>query len=134
MFLNEYEDIPYEAINYMVAEANYGGRVTDPKDRRLIKVLLKTFYTPEILKDQYRFSPGGTYYCPPEGGLEDYKEYIRNLPLNDATEVFGLHDNAEISSAIIETNFVCGTVLSLLPRAVGGHGASPEEILKEKSQ
>lgn len=33
----------------MVAEANYGGRVTDDKDRRLIKVLLKSFYTPEAL-------------------------------------------------------------------------------------
>lgn len=41
MFLNEYEDIPFEALNYMVAEANYGGRVTDPKDRRLISILLK---------------------------------------------------------------------------------------------
>ena len=29
----------------MVAEANYGGRVTDPKDRRLIKIILEDFYT-----------------------------------------------------------------------------------------
>lgn len=126
MFLNEYEDIPYEALNYMVAEANYGGRVTDPKDRRLISIILKGFYTPAILKDEYRFSPSGVYFCPPEGSLDDYKEYIKNLPLNDATEVFGLHDNAEITSAIIETNFVCGTVLSLLPRSAGAAGLSPE--------
>ena len=132
MFLNEYETIPYEALNYMVAEANYGGRVTDPKDRRLIKILLNQFYTPDILHDDYRFSPGGVYFCPPEGTLEDYKEYIRNLPLNDATEVFGLHQNAEITSAIIETNFVTGTVLSLLPRSAGGAGISPEELIKEK--
>jgi len=46
--------------------------------------------------------------------------------------VFGLHDNAEISSAIIETNFITGTILSLLPRSVGGGGASSEEIIKEK--
>lgn len=49
MFLNEQEEIPWDALNYMVAEANYGGRVTDPKDRRLIKILLKNFYTEDIL-------------------------------------------------------------------------------------
>lgn len=38
----------------MVAEANYGGRVTDPKDRRLIKILLKVFYTEEIMNAKYK--------------------------------------------------------------------------------
>ncbi len=49
MFLNEYDEIPWEALNYMVAEANYGGRVTDPKDRRLINILLVDFYTTKII-------------------------------------------------------------------------------------
>ena len=64
MFLDEYEEIPWEALNYMVAEANYGGRVTDPKDRRLISILLKDFYTQKILSDEYKFSPSGKYYAP----------------------------------------------------------------------
>ena len=37
----------------MVAEANYGGRVTDAMDRRLINVILRDFYTPKILEDDY---------------------------------------------------------------------------------
>jgi len=52
--LNKYEEIPYKALNYMVAEANYGGRVTDPKDRRLISVILSDYYTPEILDEDYK--------------------------------------------------------------------------------
>ena len=44
-----------------------------------------------------------------------------------------MHPNASITSAIIETNFVCNTILSLLPRSTTGGGKkSPEAIIKEK--
>ena len=70
-----------------------------------------------LFDDNYKFSASGTYYAPTEGILSSYVEYINALPRNDSTEVFGLHSNAEISYAIIETNKMCETVLSLLPRA-----------------
>jgi dynein heavy chain len=116
IFLTEFAEIPYEALNYMVAEANYGGRVTDPMDRRIIKVILRDFYCEEILDDKYRFSPSGIYYAPSDGPLESYREFIRDLPINDSAEIFGLHPNAEMSSAINETNQLLGTALSLQPR------------------
>tara|TARA_B110000503_G_scaffold76482_1_gene117948 strand:- start:477 stop:617 length:141 start_codon:yes stop_codon:yes gene_type:complete len=46
------------------------------------------------LDDSYRYSESGIYYCPPEGHFEDYKNFIKELPLNDKPEVFGLNDNA----------------------------------------
>jgi len=72
MFLDEYEQIPWEALIYMVGEANYGGRVTDPKDRRLLLILLQDFYTPKILDENYKFNKIGLYYAPPMGALDDY--------------------------------------------------------------
>jgi len=45
MFLDEFETtIPFDALKYLTAECNYGGRVTDDKDRRLIVTLLEDYY------------------------------------------------------------------------------------------
>jgi hypothetical protein len=69
MYLNEQELVPYQALNYVVAEANYGGRVTDDKDGRLIKAMLKSYFRPEVMNDNFKLSKLDTYYCPPEGTL-----------------------------------------------------------------
>lgn len=135
MFLNTYEQVPWAALRYMGAEANYGGRVTDPKDRILINTILEDFYDPKVLNDNHKFSESGIYYCPPEGELSTYKEYIQNeLPINDLTEIFGLHDNADITSAINETTRLLGNVLSLMPRVSSGSGKSQEEELQERAK
>lgn len=132
MFLNYYQEIPFEALKYMVAEANYGGRVTDPMDRRAINLILSDFYSADVLKDGYKYSESGKYYVPPDGPLSSYMDFIKSeLPTVDLTEVFGLHDNADITSAINETNQLLGTALSLMPRKAGGAGKSQEEMLQD---
>ena len=61
MFLNHYEKIPWDALKYMVAEANYGGRVTDPNDRVTIMLLLEDFYNPDMLKPEHKLVESGKY-------------------------------------------------------------------------
>jgi len=53
MLLDEYDQIPYKVLNYLGAEINYGGRVTDDKDVRLITNILKVYICPEILETGY---------------------------------------------------------------------------------
>ena len=49
MFLMDYNEIPFDALIYLTGECNYGGRVTDDKDRRLLLSLLSIFYHENVL-------------------------------------------------------------------------------------
>lgn len=100
IFLDEAKDgeIPFKVLTFLGAEVNYGGRVTDDKDVRLITNILKKFVCPDILSDDYKLSASGIYRSIPAGSVEDYIDYIKSLPLNPSAEAFGMHENAEITT------------------------------------
>lgn len=82
----------------LIAEINYGGRVTDDKDMRLIKALLSKYFTPDVMGETlYKYSESGIYHSPGTLELDDIKEYIRSFPLEDEPEIFGLNENANIT-------------------------------------
>lgn len=69
MFLDEYADIPFRVLRFLVTEINYGGRVTDDKDRRLINNLVTGFVGPQVLDPRYNFSASGTALKPSSQSL-----------------------------------------------------------------
>ncbi|KAJ8664279.1 hypothetical protein QAD02_005941 [Eretmocerus hayati] len=98
MFLNEYDQVPFEALLYLIGECNYGGRVTDDKDRRLLNSLLGNYMNTEVVTNsEYAFSPSGIYHLPENVDYKGCLEYIRTLPMSQLPEVFGLHQNADIT-------------------------------------
>ncbi|KAK6187847.1 hypothetical protein SNE40_005782 [Patella caerulea] len=132
MFLNDYDELPLPAVTYLTGECNYGGRVTDDKDRRLLMSLLSIFYTEEIVTDDnYKFSPTGLYYAPKEGNYNSYIDYIRTLPMIQNPEVFGLHENADITKDNQETQTLFDSILLTLPRQSGGGGKSSGEVIQD---
>ncbi|XP_015148870.2 dynein axonemal heavy chain 12 isoform X2 [Gallus gallus] len=112
LFINEYQHVPFEAVSYLTGECNYGGRVTDDWDRRLLLTVLDDFYNPEIIENpHYTFSPSGNYYAPPKGTYEDYIEFIKSLPFSQHPEVFGLHENVDISKDLQQTKILFESLL-----------------------
>ncbi|XP_011705543.1 PREDICTED: dynein heavy chain 12, axonemal-like [Wasmannia auropunctata] len=98
LFVQNYEQIPFDAITYLIGECNYGGRVTDERDRRCLITILKDFFNPDIITNlNYSFVDiGPEYTIPKKHNYEDYVKQIELIPLNPSPEVFGLHVNASI--------------------------------------
>ena len=132
MFLEEYDESPFKVLKYTVGEINYGGRVTDDWDRRLIMCILEDYYTPEALKDGYKFSSSTLYYSIPAENYTSYKNYIKSLPIEEGTEIFSMHENASITFAQKQTYTLFETLLTLMPKTTkSGSGKTREDILAE---
>ncbi|XP_054832932.1 dynein axonemal heavy chain 1 [Eublepharis macularius] len=135
MFLDEYKDIPYKVLKYTAGEINYGGRVTDDWDRRCIMNILEDFYNPNVLIPEFCYSESGIYkQINTTYDLNGYIQYIKSLPLNDMPEIFGLHDNANITFAQNETFALLGAIIQLQPKTSTAGGRSREELVEESSK
>jgi len=128
-------DIPWDTLLFVIGHINYGGRVTDDKDRRAILAVLERYIAPPLLEPGYEFSSSGLYKCPPTCDTatpEEFMEFVRGWPLAELPEVFGMHDNANISFMQQESDKLVNVVLSIQPRETGaGGGKSSEEVVME---
>ena len=120
-FLEENEETPFKALKYCIGECNYGGRVTDSKDRITLNSIMERFFNEEVLETGYKMSQSGTYSSPGVETREEFLEVIEGLPLVAPPEIFGFHENANITKDTKETNAMFATCLLC---EGGGGGAS----------
>ena len=130
-FLARYDHVPYEVLVNLVGHINYGGRITDDWDRRMVMTVLMSIVNPGVLSDDFPLAPGEAYQSPEAGDLKSYREVISQLPINPHPNVFGLHENADIACAQAETQELCDIMLSLQPKVSTGGGKSKEDIVRE---
>mmetsp|Transcript_48553 Transcript_48553/g.65976 ORF Transcript_48553/g.65976 Transcript_48553/m.65976 type:complete len:141 (+) Transcript_48553:13-435(+) len=130
--VGEHKEIPFPALEYMTGHCNYGGRVTDDQDRRVLITILRDFYNNKTV-DQRKtnmVSPHTSeYQIQHFEGLEEYIEYVDQLPDEESPYLFGLHENSNIVLSIKESNYIFKNIITLEGSSSGG--AQDESATKE---
>jgi dynein heavy chain len=69
MYVEEQATIPWETLNVSVADITYGGRVTDAWDKRSISSILRKYFCPKLMKEDFHFTDDKVYFAPSEGTI-----------------------------------------------------------------
>ncbi|XP_060534779.1 dynein axonemal heavy chain 5 isoform X2 [Cylas formicarius] len=117
--------VSWPTVCYMLGEVQYGGRVTDDFDKRLLTTFTQVWFCDVLLRPGFEFYRG--YKIPPSKNLQGYLDYINGLPSTDSPEVFGLHSNADITYQINTAKGILDTILSVQPKEGGSQGGETRE-------
>ena len=72
--------------------------------------LLSNFYSSDVVDvDKFKLCPSGLFHIPPDGTYDDYLDFIRTIPEQNP-EMFGMHDNVNITKELQETKQVFARV------------------------
>nr|XP_034180267.1 dynein heavy chain 10, axonemal [Osmia lignaria] len=126
--------IPWNSLKYLIGEVMYGGRVIDNYDRRVSQTYMDEYFG-DFLFDKFQpfhfyRDERVDYVIPPEGEYDDYLNFIKELPLVNTPEVFGLHPNAEIGYFTYAVKEMWSNLIELQPQTeVSGTGISKDEFI-----
>lgn len=126
--------ISWTTVRYMIGECQYGGRVTDDFDKRLLNTFTLKWFGEHMFTNQFFFSDK-SYPMPKFSRMEDLMNFINNLPQSDRPEAFGLHANADITYQTNTAKTVLDTILNIQPKeSSGGTGETRESVVYRIAQ
>ncbi|KAK0132520.1 Dynein heavy chain 8, axonemal [Merluccius polli] len=125
--------VSWVTVRYMLGEVQYGGRVTDDYDKRLLNCFARVWFSDEIFEPTFCYYTG--YKIPVCNTVAEYMEYIQSLPAVDTPQVFGLHPNADITYQTNTSADVLDTITNIQPKeSGGGAGETRESIVYRLAQ
>jgi len=131
------QPLSWNTIQYMVAEAQYGGRITDDLDRELFVTYAAKWLCDDVFKNTFCFNNYAAEYNYkiPEGlEIQQYREAIDTVPPVDSPLIFGLHPNADLTYRLKEATEMMVTIIETMPKDSGGAGGkSMDEQVKDQA-
>jgi dynein heavy chain len=133
--------ISWPTLQYMVAEAQYGGKITDDEDRRLFSTYTKRWISKLAVEDGFSFNPSSPINAIPRDfsydvldatEIDAYRSFTAGLPDVDSPELFGLHPNADLTFRAKEAFELLTTLSETQPRGGGGGGGGKGKSLDEQ--
>jgi dynein heavy chain len=83
------QGVDWRCVQYMLGEIQYGGRIADDIDRRLMRAICRRWFTDEILQPSFEFHAG--FKLPRCSTIDEYLEFFDTLPDDvGLCEVLGL--------------------------------------------
>ena len=109
--------ISWSTVRYMLGEVQYGGRVTDDYDKRLLNTFAKVYFSDKMFDESFSFFAG-----PPPYKImrfktqEEYIDALGQMDPVDLPQVYGLHPNADITYQTNTTKNILETIQSVQPK------------------
>ncbi|KAL0851104.1 hypothetical protein ABMA28_006975, partial [Loxostege sticticalis] len=89
------QGISWTTVRYMVSAVQYGGRVTDDYDTRLLVTFCRVWFSDQLFAEDFQFYK--SYGIMKFKNIPEYLEEIEKMKTVDPPQAYGLHTNADIT-------------------------------------
>ncbi|XP_049886262.1 dynein axonemal heavy chain 8 [Pectinophora gossypiella] len=127
------QNISWTTVRYMISAVQYGGRVTDDYDTRLLVCFTRVWLSDQLFNEDFQFYKG--YGIMKFKNIPEYLEEIEKMKTTDPPQAYGLHTNADITYQRAVVQDLLDTILSIQPKeSGGGSGESREASVYRQSK